>query len=193
MVAQRTPAATFQSHADRSINQVDGSFRKIRAGNVSQTGISTFDESDECTVWAEKPSLALASGLVLRYLFTLLLVSLLAQGIGASWIFLVTAVGLAHIGLRLWALRTTHYRMTSQRLEITSGLLTQGTVTYELHQVGEAVIIRPLILRLVNRGNLSISSPFIAMRGIRNPQVVRDLMRSLGQNEAERFDKVRWR
>jgi hypothetical protein len=56
-----------------------------------------------------------------------------------------------------------------------------------------AVITRPLLLRLVGTGNLTISPPFIVLRAIRNPEVVRDLIRDFGQSEASRMDKIRWR
>jgi hypothetical protein len=70
---------------------------------------------------------------------------------------------------------------------------TRVSVSYEIHQLGDAVIHSPILLRLFSRGNLTITGQQICLSGIRKPEAVRDLLRNAGQGEAQRMDKVRWR
>jgi hypothetical protein len=64
---------------------------------------------------------------------------------------------------------------------------------YELHQLGDAVIVKPLLLRFFGVANLVITSPPITLFGLRNAQYVRDILRQGGQLEAQRVDKIRFR
>jgi hypothetical protein len=177
------------------IGQMQGRFKEMEVGSVSSRGGRLV--TDEGMVWEEKPNPIVLAGLVFKYFIALIVILLLyanvpSQGEGTTLLlWLVIAVG--HIGLRFWEIASTKYRMTSQRLEVTAGLFNQKTVAYELYQMAPAVITRPLLLRLVKTGNLTIPSPFIILRAIRNPEVVRDLIRDFGQGEASRMDKIRWR
>jgi hypothetical protein len=92
-----------------------------------------------------------------------------------------------------WALRlkTTRYKMSSQRLTIASGIFSKTTNTYELHLLNSSGQIHsPLFLRLFGRANLYVG---VWLSGIRNAEAVRDLVRNAGQIEASRVDKARWR
>jgi hypothetical protein len=176
------------------ITELQGRFREIQAGTVTARG-SRF-MTDEGMVWEDKPSVILVAGLVAKYaiamIATVWLFSNVPQATGAgTFLLLLLVVGAIHVGLRFWEIRSTKYRMTSQRLEVTAGLFNQKTVTYELHQMPAGQIARPFLLRLVKTGNLSIGG--IQLKGIRNPEVVRDMLRDFGQREASRLDKIRWR
>lgn len=178
------------------ITQLQGRFREIDAGTVTARGGRLV--TDEGMVWEEKPSLILLTGLIAKYVIAMILVVVLfgsvpqSQGAG-TFLLLLVVVAAIHIGLRFWELSSTKYRMTSQRLEVTAGLFNQKTVAYELYQMSLGVITRPLLLRLVKAGNLAIASAGITLRAIRNPEVVRDMIRDFGQREASRMDKIRWR
>jgi hypothetical protein len=178
------------------ITQLQGRFREMEAGTVTARGGRLA--TDEGMVWEEKPSLILLAGLIGKYLVAIVLAAMFfnnvagAQG-GAQFLLLLLVVAAIHIGLRFWEIRSTKYRMTSQRLEITAGLFNQKTATFELYQMAAGQITRPLLLRLVKTGNLFIPSPPIQLKAIRNPEVVRDMLRDFGQREASRMDKIRWR
>lgn len=90
-------------------------------------------------------------------------------------------------------LLTTRYSASSQRLIVEEGILHSENRPYELHQLGDAVITKPLIPRLFGVGNLQIVVPPVKLIGLRNPEYVRDLIRQGGQLEAQRVDKVRFR
>ena len=204
-----TPAAAAPARIERSasmdptaipvdsaapITQLQGRFREIQAGTVTARG-SRF-MTDEGMVWEDKPSVIVITGLVAKYVIAMVAAILLfsnlpnASGAG-TFLLLLLVVAAIHVGLRFWEIRSTKYRMTSQRLEVTAGLFNQRTVTFELHQMAAGQITRPFLLRLVKTGNLSIGA--LQLKAIRNPEVVRDMLRDFGQREASRLDKIRWR
>ena len=193
--ARAEPRQLGNMNVTAPIGQMQGRFKEMEAGSVSSRGGRLV--TDEGMVWEEKPNPVILAGLVFKYLVALVVILFLyanvpSQGEGTT-LLLWFVIALAHIGLRFWEISSTKYRMTSQRLEITAGMFNQKTVAFELYQMAPAVITRPLLLRLVKTGNLTITSPFIILRAIRNPEVVRDLIRDFGQSEASRMDKIRWR
>jgi hypothetical protein len=59
--------------------------------------------------------------------------------------------------------------------------------------LGDAVILKPLLLRMFGVSNLVITKPSVKLVGLRNAEYVRDILRQGGQLEAQRVDKIRWR
>jgi hypothetical protein len=112
-------------------------------------------------------------------------------------LFAVKAVFAIFFLLRLLSylmrLKTTKYCASSQRLIVEEGSWHTVNRPYELHQLGDAVIEKPLLLRLFDVSNLIIQKPFIPLYGLRNAEYVRDILRQGGQLEAQRADKIRWR
>jgi hypothetical protein len=90
-------------------------------------------------------------------------------------------------------LMTTKYSASSQRLIVEEGSLHSVNRPYELHQLGDAVIVKPLLPRLFNVANLEITKPPVTLVGLRNAEYVRDILRQGGQMEASRVDKIRFR
>lgn len=90
-------------------------------------------------------------------------------------------------------LKTTKYCASSQRLIVEEGVLHSVNRPYELHQLGDAVISKPMLLRLFSVSNLLITNPHVELYGLRNAEYVRDILRQGGQLEAQRADKIRWR
>jgi hypothetical protein len=90
-------------------------------------------------------------------------------------------------------LKTTKYYASSQRLIVEEGSLHSVNRPYELHQLGDAVIVKPLLLRLFGVSNLVITKPQVELYGLRNADYVRDILRQGGQLEAQRVDKIRFR
>lgn len=97
------------------------------------------------------------------------------------------------LGLYLFKLKTTRYCASSQRLIVEEGSLHTVNRPYELHQLGDAVIVTPVLLRMFNVSHLVITNPHIELLGLRNAGYVRDILRQGGQLEAQRTDKIRWR
>ena len=117
----------------------------------------------------------------------------------------VAGVLLIRLGGYFLSLRCTRYQASSQRLVVEWGVRRTYNVPYELHHIGNAVIIKPLLLRPFGLAHVRIGQPVVAgeprighrpyfeLRGIRNADLVRDLLRTGGQLEAQRTDKIRWR
>jgi hypothetical protein len=93
----------------------------------------------------------------------------------------------------LLKLKTTKYCASSQRLIVEEGSLHSVNRPYELHQLGDAVIVKPLLLRIFGVSNLEIINPHVRLVGLRNAAYVRDILRQGGQMEASRVDKIRFR
>jgi len=96
--------------------------------------------------------------------------------------------------LNYWfQLKATKYCASSQRLIVEEGAWHAVNRPYELHQLGDAVIEKPALLRLFEVSNLIISKQQIELKGLRNAEYVRDILRQGGQLEAQRTDKIRFR
>lgn len=114
---------------------------------------------------------------------------------GVRWLEWARNASLAYFAMQcllLFArLKTTRYRMSSQRLIIDHGILNRTSWPIELHSLGSAVVRQPLLLRFFKVANLHVSG--LTLQGLRNAELVRDLIRNAGQMEAQRMDKIRWR
>lgn len=93
----------------------------------------------------------------------------------------------------LLKLKATKYSASSQRLIVEEGSWHSVNRPYELHQLGDAVIMKPMLLRLFGVANLVVTKPHIELYGLRNADYVRDILRQGGQLEAQRVDKIRFR
>jgi hypothetical protein len=105
----------------------------------------------------------------------------------------VAAYCALRLGIVYLRLATTKYYATSQRLVVETGVLHSVSQPYELHSLSNATIVRPLLLRPAGVANIFIGAPPIALLGVKNADYVRDLLRTGGQLEAQRIDKIRWR
>lgn len=182
-------------HMHRTVETVDirnvsGNLHHINQGGVTTAAIRALHQSDEQMAWSEKPSPFLLLPLGLKYFAALCALTYFTRSIYAILFLLFIAA--IHAGLRFLEINGTTYRLSSQRLEVTAGLFNQTTVTYENFRLGDAVIVRPLYLRLFQCANVHIAGA-PTLTAIRQPEVVRDIVREFGQTEASRTDKVRWR
>jgi hypothetical protein len=180
--------------AGTSVETIGGAMQEIGQGQVTPhvNQILVFD--CEAMVWEDSPSMALLAGLLIKYGVLLSAVWCAAMVFdGVRYWLLLCVLAAIHVGIRAGQIRCTRYRMTTQRLEVRSGLCNRTSVPYEIHRLSDAVISSSLLLRVFGRENLTILSPAICLTGIRNAEVVRDLLRNAGQIEATRLEKVRWR
>jgi hypothetical protein len=183
--------------AATSVRSVQTALQDIGHGNVTNRANAIQGSSDESMVWEDSPSLALLIGPIVKYFIVTVVAVAIASNIPSENAWCLPASCFAFLGLRLLYrfcdLRSTKYRMSSQRLVIDSGVFTRVSVPHEVHLLSDAVVHSPLLLRLFGRGNLTIVDQRISLRAIRNPEAIRDLLRNAGQWEAARLDKIRWR
>ena len=87
---------------------------------------------------------------------------------------------------------TTKYILTTERLRVTTGVLSTRTEDLELRRVRDSVILRPLWARLAGLGDVQIlsadaSTPRVVLHAIRDPDSVQTLIRSNVQTQWSRF------
>jgi uncharacterized membrane protein YdbT with pleckstrin-like domain len=87
---------------------------------------------------------------------------------------------------------TTKYVLTSERLRVTTGVLSTRTEDLELRRVRDSVILRPFWARLAGLGDVQIlsadaSTPRMILHAIRDPDGVQSMIRSNVQTQWSRF------
>lgn len=87
---------------------------------------------------------------------------------------------------------TTKYLLTSERLRVTTGILSTITQDLELRRVRDSIILRPFWARVAGLGDIHIlsadaSTPRLVLRAIRDPDGIQSKIRSIVQAEYARF------
>ena len=106
---------------------------------------------------------------------------------GRQWCLAILLVPLGigvFYGAWLWlSARCTQYRLTTERLIWTRGVLTRRTDQVELYRVRDVSLIQPLGLRLLGLGNIlvmssDITTPNDALLAVKQPHDVQELVRA---------------
>lgn len=139
---------------------------------------------EETTLWRGTPSQWTNFG---TYLFCLLLVA----GVVAAYylttggpLILVALVAPVLLALMRWIGTRTHiYEVTSERIRVTTGVLSRRTSELELYRVRDYTVVEPLALRLVGRGNVVIetadrTTPNLVLRAVPNATRLKDQIRA---------------
>ena len=84
--------------------------------------------------------------------------------------------------IRFFIVRTTHYRLTNERLLRIRGIFSRDSEEIELYRIRDWSVIKPFWLRLTGRGHVRVIStdataPDLLLEGITKPEHVRELMR----------------
>jgi uncharacterized membrane protein YdbT with pleckstrin-like domain len=157
----------------------------------------------ESTVWQGSPApladlpayVAIALGaLVLTAGFVALGNAMPAPAVGerdpaaiVPWVIGAVWVGAALAALALYVRsRATRYLLTTQRLRITTGLLSTATEDIELRRIRDSSVVRPFLLRLLGLGHVVLvsadpSSPRLELRAVRDPDGLQSRIRELVQ------------
>ena len=166
-------------------------------------------ESGERTVWQGSPSQAvnlpvytvLALGLIVTTVGLLFLRTNTAPSattdLNARSVYPWVIVGiwlLCGVGALVTYLKvsTTKYVLTSERLRVTTGVLSTRTEDLELRRVRDSVILRPFWARVAGLGDVQIlsadaSTPRMILHAIRDPDGVQSMIRSNVQTQWSRF------
>jgi uncharacterized membrane protein YdbT with pleckstrin-like domain len=88
---------------------------------------------------------------------------------------------------------TTKYVLTTERLRVTTGILSTVTEDLELRRVRDSVILRPFWARIAGLGDVQIlsadaSTPRVVLHAIRDPDGVQSKIRSIVQTQWAKFN-----
>jgi uncharacterized membrane protein YdbT with pleckstrin-like domain len=147
--------------------------------------MTTPTDSQETLVWRGTPSNWTNFG---SYFFCLLL----AGGVVAAYFLVSPPQPLILLGLVVpfvwmlasWiAIRCHRYEITSERVKITTGLLSRKTNELELYRVRDYSVEEPFWLRLVGCGNIVLvtadrTSPSFVLRAVPHAATLKDQIRT---------------
>jgi uncharacterized membrane protein YdbT with pleckstrin-like domain len=142
-------------------------------------------DSQETLVWRGTPSNWTNFG-------TYFVCLLLAAVVGAAYYFVTPPEPLILLGLLvpvLWMLgswisiRCHRYEVTSERVKITTGLLSRKTNEMELYRVRDYSVDEPFWLRLVGCGNIVLvtadrTTPSFVLRAVPHAATLKDQIRT---------------
>ncbi len=125
---------------------------------VSMRGVFIHGKTDEQKVWSATPHPLVIMLVVFQWIPGIISAVFLLTIFKSHWIWmpLLLFVAFLHILLNAIAIRFIRYRISSQRVEITDGLLHQQIRTYEVHHLGDATIDIPWTLGLFGLSMLTM-------------------------------------
>lgn len=99
-----------------------------------------------------------------------------------GWLAALVAVPLAYAGLRWWIIASRVYELTTERIKVTTGLISKRTDDLELYRVKDTVLEEPVLLRLVGAGNIALTtndatSPTLVLEAISGAKELREELR----------------
>ena len=142
-------------------------------------------EPEENLVWRGTPSQWTNFG---AYFFSLIL----AAGVVAGYVLVSPRQPLILLGLivpLLWMLgrwiatKCQRYEVTSERIKITTGLLSRHSTELELYRVRDYAVVEPFWLRLVGCGNVVLATsdrttPQVVLRAVPGATRLKDQFRA---------------
>ncbi|MEO6004766.1 MAG: PH domain-containing protein [Opitutus sp.] len=150
--------------------------------------------AEETVLWQGSPSqwtnfgayivcLLLTAGVIAGYLFT---------PDRPIWILAGLALPLIYGLSRWWRTRGQRYEITSERIRISTGLLSRRTSEIELYRVRDYTVEEPFWLRLIGRGNLIIetadrTTTHVVIRAVPGVNALKDQVRA----HTERMRQIR--
>lgn len=105
--------------------------------------------------------------------------------IGTYLLCLVTCVLVVPIFIALWVavkLKSTRYRVTTERIRVTTGILSKETDEIELYRVRDLRLEQPFLYRIFGKGNLVLittdeTMPILVMEAVPRPMELLDDIR----------------
>lgn len=184
---------------------------RVPTPSMGATDNNHFTSDAECILqstgeriaWQGKPSMMLLIPRVAAWTAVLFLASswALSSRSGWAWVLLWMSCAAMYVGGGYLRLRSTMYRISSQRLEITSGLLNTNTETINLMAIGQVRIENRFPWSLFGIGDLVLDasemsaengSGNLRLVGIRNLSSVRDLIHSSSNIMGQLWDERRF-
>ena len=194
------PPALRSGHAPSIASVPNPTMASTDDNRFTEAAEHVLNTVGERTVWQGTPSLLYLIKPALGWFVFIAIVAIglaqLAPPFDWGWgILALGAWALLHIGTSWMRLHNTRYRLSSQRLEKTEGLLSRTTVTVELLNIKRAVITEPFPWRLLGLGDLELDAAtgeHWKLYGIRGATTVRDLIHSSSGIGGQLWDQRRF-
>jgi len=152
------------------------------------------DAARETEIWTGHTSAWTFFG---YFLFCLILAAAIVAG---TWFYFadygllplaLLVVPVVMVIVRWWMNRSTTYELTSQRLKVHRGIFNRRLEEIELYRVKDYVMDRPLLLRMMGLGNLTLvtsdaTTQTVVLAAIPNVAWVREQLRTQVQAERDR-------
>ncbi len=100
----------------------------------------------------------------------------------AGWLAALVVLPLAYAGWCWLSLASRVYEITTERIKVTTGLVSKRTDDLELYRVKDTVLEEPALLRLAGAGNIVLSTndtttPTLVLEGITGAKELREELR----------------
>jgi len=136
---------------------------------------------EETSIWKGSSSAVINLGV---YLLCLLASGILV-GLAIVYNPLVLVGLLIPVGVAAWqwfANRCRFYEVTTQRIKISTGILTRRTDELELYRVEDTTLVEPLLYRLFSAGNIILktndqTTPTVTLEAMSKPAELREEIR----------------
>jgi uncharacterized membrane protein YdbT with pleckstrin-like domain len=161
----------------------------------------------EETLWEGSPSPTLLAGHIFGILLVLIAVPLLTRFFASTMDDLDKAAGMIRFGriataiivpiqlialIAAWVkLRSTMYRVTNQRVLVEQGVFAKTVDEIDLRYVDDSAFTQTLVERLLGIGSVTLvssdkTSPRYALRSIKDPRGVREIIRAQAYQSSQR-------
>ncbi len=143
--------------------------------------IATQSDNSEQDIWEQSP--AQVTGIVKYGFLTILSTVVLVVGILFEPLVLyLTPLCVLGFLLQFIAISSTHFKLTTERIIITTGLFSRNFEELELFRVKDYQLVQPFALRFFGLSNIvllssDMSTPSIILFAIKDGTVVRDKIR----------------
>jgi uncharacterized membrane protein YdbT with pleckstrin-like domain len=170
-------------------------------------GLAGAQPVREQTLWSGTPSATLLAGYIAAIVATLVLIPLAAHFFGATMQDDVRATGIVTVGwiitgvltlievvalLVAWMrLRSTMYTITNQRVLVEQGIVSKTVGEIDLRYVDDSSFTQTLVERILGIGTVTMISsdkttPQFALRSIKDPRGVREMIRAEAYQSSQR-------
>ena len=137
--------------------------------------------SDEKTLFRGSSSPVIKLGTFV-FCGIILVASIVFAFLASAWLLILAGIVLIYSAVQWFLIRCRVYEVTSERIRITTGILTRVTEEVELYRVRDAILIEPLFERLLGLGNIrattnDASTPTVEIEAIPGARELREALR----------------
>ncbi len=146
--------------------------------------------NEEKTLFKGSPSQVVNFGVYLLC-GVLVLADVAGAFYGTPWLLLLLLAPLGFAGWCWLQLRSRVYEVTTERIRVSTGILTRRTDDLELYRVEDITLVEPLSLRLFGLGNIELatndtSNPRLVLPALHGANLLREELRRAVEERREK-------